>query len=665
MKQLTFLLLFIAASLTAIAQNSAHDINDKLGRGINFGNMFESDRNGDGLGPEIHKYFFEEIADKGFDHIRVPIKWSHYTREEPPYTIEPEFLDTIRTVVDMALEHQLLVMINIHHYDEIFTDPEGHTDRLLYIWKQISEEFKDYSDSLVFEILNEPHDQLTPEKWNALFPRALDTIRVENPTRKVVIGTAPWGGVGGVDDLVWPEDDENLILTVHYYSPFHFTHQGASWSEGSEDWIGTTWDSTTSEVQAIANDFAGTATFSSANNVPVHVGEFGAYSVADMESRKKWTACVARTVENLGFSFAYWEFKAGFGAYDPGNGFWRNELLFALTEQLDPNTREVNPWEIGNSDFYRGLTGWSFYAQGGAVANPLAVNEEVLIDITTPGESNWMVQFMQSGLELIKNAQYRFSYDARYEGTETLISPSLGMSSDPYTGYSGGNEVTLTELMTTYSFDFTMTYPSDNNARAAFNLSYENTKIYLDNIYLELLFMPTHVEEITISPDPAEIDTEEGEIQLIVEVLPEDATDLSVAWEIVSGADLTSISSQGVLTANGTADGTVKVRATAKDGSGIYDELSVVISNQNVGIENEHLQKFYAAVLDQRIEYTVPESEHTRTIKLYSIDGRKLYSTDLEPFITTGAIQMHTFESNIYILELEGEKSREILKITY
>jgi endoglucanase len=105
----------------------------KLGRGINFGNMFESPRSG-GWGTLIEEYFFEEIADKGFQHIRIPIRWSEYALNDPPYTIEEAYMDTIKATVDLALKHNLLAIINIHHYDEIFEDPDAHQNRFVAIW---------------------------------------------------------------------------------------------------------------------------------------------------------------------------------------------------------------------------------------------------------------------------------------------------------------------------------------------------------------------------------------------------------------------------------------------------------------------------------------------------------------------------------------------------
>ena len=62
----------------------------------------------------------------------------------------------------------------------------------------------------------------------------------------------------------------------------------------------------------------------------VFLGEFGAYEKADMTSRAKWTAAVVKEAESRGFSWAYWEFGAGFGAYDRQAKTWREPLMKAL-----------------------------------------------------------------------------------------------------------------------------------------------------------------------------------------------------------------------------------------------------------------------------------------------------------------------------------------------
>jgi endoglucanase len=73
---------------------------------------------------------------------------------------------------------------------------------------------------------------------------------------------------------------------------FQFTHQGAEWVPGSDAWPGTQWRGTAQEKQAITNDFATAASGGATNNRPINVGEFGAYSKADMPSRARWTEFV-------------------------------------------------------------------------------------------------------------------------------------------------------------------------------------------------------------------------------------------------------------------------------------------------------------------------------------------------------------------------------------
>jgi endoglucanase len=52
------------------------------------------------------------------------------------------------------------------------------------------------------------------------------------------------------------------------------------------------------------------------HNIPVLLGEFGAYSRADMESRLRWTAVMVQEAEARDIGWCYWEFAAGFGIYN-------------------------------------------------------------------------------------------------------------------------------------------------------------------------------------------------------------------------------------------------------------------------------------------------------------------------------------------------------------
>jgi uncharacterized protein YjdB len=74
------------------------------------------------------------------------------------------------------------------------------------------------------------------------------------------------------------------------------------------------------------------------------------------------------------------------------------------------------------------------------------------------------------------------------------------------------------------------------------------------------------------------ISVDKGTLQLSAAVLPANATDNSVRWSITTGAGLATINSAGLVTA--IADGSVTVRATANDGSGIFGTMNLTISNQ-------------------------------------------------------------------------------------
>jgi hypothetical protein len=87
------------------------------------------------------------------------------------------------------------------------------------------------------------------------------------------------------------------------------------------------------------------------------------------------------------------------------------------------------------------------------------------------------------------------------------------------------------------------------------------------------------VSSITVSGTggATTISTNDGTLQMLTSVLPSGANQV-VAWSVVSGGTYGSISIGGLLTALG--NGSVTVRATATDGSGVYDDQVIVISNQ-------------------------------------------------------------------------------------
>lgn len=309
--------------LDAFAQNT------KLGRGVNLGNALEAPNEGE-WGVTLKSEYFDLIKNAGFTSVRIPIRWSAHAAASAPYTIANSFLQRIDWAVEQALTRKLAVVINIHHYDEIMANPPAHKARFLALWQQLASHYKNYSGDLFFELLNEPNSLLTGDLWNEYLQEAIVTIRQTNPGRIIVVGPTSWYYIGLVNTLALPVDDRNLIVAFHYYNPFQFTHQGAEWVTGSNAWLGTQWLGTAAERQTIRQEFAAAAQWGAEHQRPLNLGEFGAYSKADMTSRALWTDFVARTAEANGMSWHYWEFIAGFGVYNGTANDWHYSLLNAL-----------------------------------------------------------------------------------------------------------------------------------------------------------------------------------------------------------------------------------------------------------------------------------------------------------------------------------------------
>jgi endoglucanase len=103
------LLLFLALPHQNTAQTlTPTELNKKLGKGINMGNMFEAPSE-TAWGNPFKDDYFKRIADLGFNSVRVPIRWDVAERaaQNAPYTVNPVFLTRIKTIVDNAIANKL------------------------------------------------------------------------------------------------------------------------------------------------------------------------------------------------------------------------------------------------------------------------------------------------------------------------------------------------------------------------------------------------------------------------------------------------------------------------------------------------------------------------------------------------------------------------------
>jgi aryl-phospho-beta-D-glucosidase BglC (GH1 family) len=337
-------------------QMDAFEAAKKLGKGINMGNMLEAESYwqpgydiyddlwywGETLNPDD----FAVLADSGFNSVRIPVRWNAWAAEEAPYTISEDFFLLVDTILQAAHDAELLVVLNMHHYDEFYEDIT-HEERFYELWKQIASRYAAEGDYLIFEILNEPRGKLTPI-WNDVMLNAIDTIRLTNPGRTLMVGGTDWNSINGLRRLQLPKEDKNIIATFHMYEPFKFTHQGASWSGNSP--VGVKWKATVDEMQFIDDLLQDAVNFGEENGVPVHMGEFGAYSKADELSRGLWTEYVTYKATELGIPWHYWEFSAGFGVYDDETGEWSSTLMKALLHpDIDWDTFEYPRPELDST----------------------------------------------------------------------------------------------------------------------------------------------------------------------------------------------------------------------------------------------------------------------------------------------------------------------------
>lgn len=387
-----FILLFIFLKLVAFGQISPSQMVTNMGRGINIGNVLSAPVEGN-WAPALTESYIEDVAAVGFKTVRIPIDFfgartsgdtanyskvsgtsSSYNGSLSDYTVSSSYLDRIEEVINWSLNQGLITILDFHgsklkseftytfsakdKWSAYYTHPTSakraaDNQKFRAIWTQIANRFKDYSDNLIFEVINEPYFWLSDNEMDVLNADIISIVRnsgSKNTDRNIIITG------GSKNSYEAPlqignhiiNSDDNLIATFHYYWPRAFT---ASSEESNNDF---NWGST-QDQQDIDTNFDYVSTWSINNNIPVFLGEFGAdneggynyvsetygdFGGPTETSRNEFHKYLAEKAIALNFSFAAWDAgdKSNKTIYKVTDRSWvvgvRNALLGSTLRDL-------------------------------------------------------------------------------------------------------------------------------------------------------------------------------------------------------------------------------------------------------------------------------------------------------------------------------------------
>ena len=287
--------------------------------GTNWGNTFDAVPDETSWGaPTTTQPMIQGIAAKGYKSLRLTVTWNTHMGPAPDYTIDPAFMNRIAQVTQWALDANLYVMVNLHHdgwVADMGHDHDAVLDRFQKVWLQIATHFKDYSNKLSFESINEPgfHDA----NGNDLPKDQMDVLMDEVNTAffNVVRGT---GGGNATRPLMLPPvytsadqpeldavkatmtrlNDSNLMTTIHYYGYYPFSVNMGG---------GTKFDD---QVRGYVDDaFDRVYSTFVAEGIPVIIGEWGVLSPENVERGEllKYFEYVAQYARKKNLTTMLWD----------------------------------------------------------------------------------------------------------------------------------------------------------------------------------------------------------------------------------------------------------------------------------------------------------------------------------------------------------------------
>ncbi len=283
------------------------------------------------------------IAGFGFDHVRVPVDYIVLEDEEGnPREDGYMYLETCRQWCE---KYHLNMLIDVHECFGYTFDPLQKTDkkiffydealqeRFLKLWDRIATRFKDHTDMVAFEPLNEVVLHEVADAWNVLLRKYIARMRAIVPDAYLVIGGVCYNSVSTVKYIDIPVDD-HIVYNFHCYEPLIFTHQGAFWVENMDLNFRIGYPKTLKEYQkaseSLSKDLAGAILnegiseigpdffediFAPAiekavkDNVPLYCGEHGVIDLAAREDALRWLADIHGAFHKYNIGSALWNYR--------------------------------------------------------------------------------------------------------------------------------------------------------------------------------------------------------------------------------------------------------------------------------------------------------------------------------------------------------------------
>lgn len=344
-------------------------------RGVNLAGSFEVGTSGTAeniwMG-YINDETFKFLKELGCDVVRVPMQFGQFITSRTNYALQDAYWEKLDVLLDLGDKYGITVIIDNHQWGYCDMFPEDHALSFLKsIWSQVAKHCKARTN-VVYELQNEPDGDWWRDNWHETQAELITEIRKIDDIHDIIVCAAPYHSLSEIPEY----DDAHLIYTAHMYSPFVFTHQGASWTglgDLSLHFPYSKEDNLSAPVpenyqaELLNYAFYGTETYVrqvvdgvaneiARRNAKCFIGEFGAINVSmDSQSRNNWHECVRKAMEEHGISWTLWSFTREFGLFKNTNSAIVNyekdldvDLVRALGFDIPPAYQEH---EIDESDF--------------------------------------------------------------------------------------------------------------------------------------------------------------------------------------------------------------------------------------------------------------------------------------------------------------------------